>query len=472
MSGEFDLDALHRRLASAPDGAKLKPIGLQAVLLGDGVLEQLADVVAGLTSRSRLAGPVALLTGPTPKKYGSGDLLEYVTALLSSTMDVRTVTLGGRGQRVHADEATLEGAAQRCEGAGAVVAVGSGTIADIGKMVVSGQGIPYAVVQTANSVNGFTDDRSVLLINGVKRTKASTWPNAVVVDTDVLSGTPVEMNLAGVGDSMAMFTAPADWYLATVLGMGDSYSASVVSLTRDLGPTLLQAAPRVPGGDRAALLVVANTLTLSGISMGVAGTTSPCSGMEHVVSHMLEMASMKSGTEPALHGAQVGASSVLAALVWQRVLEELADGGLLRARAPEPAQAEARIRAAFLPLDPSGEMAQECWRDYKRKLARWAQVEERVERVAAQWPSHERVLRELLAEPIELAGALRTAGAPAQLSELTPPVDDGDARWAVGNCHLMRDRFSVADMACFLGIWGEADVEALFSQAGALAGAA
>ena len=82
--------------------------------------------------------------------------------------------------------------------------------------------------------------------------------------------------------------------------------------------------------------------------MGVAGTTAPCSGMEHTVSHLIEMAAMQAGHEPALHGAQVGASSVVAALLWRRVLDELADGGLVTGRRPSTRpRAEAGVRAAF-----------------------------------------------------------------------------------------------------------------------------
>jgi Glycerol dehydrogenase and related enzymes len=253
--------------------------------------------------------------------------------------------------------------------------------------------------------------------------------------------------------------------------MDDSYSPTVVALAREQGPALLAAAPFVPNADRTALGQVATTLTLSGISMGIAGTTAPCSGMEHSVSHLLDMATVQAGNEAALHGAQVGASSIVAALLWHRVLDELADGGLSRVQVPDPAEAEAGVRAAFLAIDPSGNMAEECWRDYERKLARWARARERIELAAQQWPSHDRALRDLLSEPQALVAALRSAGAPVQFSEVTPLVDEDAARWAVASCHLMRDRFSVADMACFLGIWDDSCVDAVLTDAAALGGA-
>jgi glycerol-1-phosphate dehydrogenase [NAD(P)+] len=471
MTGSFDLAAVRRRLDGAPDGAGLHPIGLKAVLVGDGTLEALPDVIDELVGRPKRPGPVAMVCDLTPKRYRSGELMEFVTKSVASVARVRGMFLGVPGHNVHADEETLQRAMLECEGASCIVAVGSGTIADIGKVVAAGHGLPYVIVQTANSVNGFGDDRSVLLVNGVKRTLPSTWASVLIADSDVLVDAPAAMNAAGLADLIAMFTAPADWYLSNLFGMDDSYSPTVVALAREQGPALLEAARLVPKADRGALSQVATTLTLSGISMGVAGTTAPCSGMEHAVSHLLEMAAVQAGDEAALHGLQVGVSSIVAALLWQRVLGEIADGGLSRLSVPEAAESERAVRAAFADVDPSGEMAAECWRDYERKLARWAQAGERVERASEQWPAHELALRRLLAGPEAIATALRAAGAPVQFHELDPSVDQGSARWAVASCNLMRERFSVADLAFFLGIFDESCVDALLDEASALGGA-
>ena len=70
---------------------------------------------------------------------------------------------------------------------------------------------------------------------------------------------------------------------------------------------------------------------------------------------------------------------------------------------------------------------------------------------------------EALIEPSELAVALGSAGAPVHLSQLDPPVDAELARWAVANCHLMRDRFTVADLAFFMGMWDAGAVAEVLS---------
>jgi glycerol-1-phosphate dehydrogenase [NAD(P)+] len=474
LTGTFDLEALRRRLESAPENARLKPVGLQRVVVGDGALGALPDVVAGLVGTQARSGPVALLSDLTPKSRRSEDLLGLVTDLVTSRIGVRHVFAGTADRGTHADEQTLTDATRACAGAACLVAVGSGTVADIGKVLAAAHGLRYVIVQTADSVNGFADDRSVLLVKGVKRTTPSTWADVLIADTDVLVGAPAEMNVSGLADLTAMFTAPADWYMATVLGIDDTYSPTVVSLAREQGPALLETARLVRDADRTALNQLAEILTLSGISMGIAGTTAPCSGMEHAVSHLLEMAAVKQAGAAALHGLQVGVSSVVAALLWQRVLDELADGGMSRIQVPDAADAETAVRFAFAGVDPSGNMGEECWRDYVRKLGRWARSGGRIEMAARQWPSHDRLLRGLLAGPEALVASLRNAGAPVRFCELTPFVEDDVARWAVASCHLMRDRFSVADMALFLGIWDESFVEGILADAdrlGALAGA-
>jgi glycerol-1-phosphate dehydrogenase [NAD(P)+] len=468
MTDSFDLAALRSRLDEAPDGATLRPIGLGSVHVGDGALEALPDAVASLL-RER-SGSVAIVSDHTPKRYRAGELLEFVTKAVASVVKVRGVFVGDPGHNAHADEETLARAKKQSQGASCIVAVGSGTVVDIGKVLAASHNVPYLVVQTADSVNGFADDRSVLLIKGVKRTMPSTWANVLIADSDVLAEAPVEMNASGLADLIAMFTAPADWYLANLLGMDDSYSPTVVALAREQGPALLEAARRVPEADRGALGQIASTLTLSGISMGIAGTTAPCSGMEHAVSHLLEMAAVKAGDEAALHGLQVGASSVVASLLWQRVLDEIADGGLERVVVPDAVASESAVRAAFLTVDPSGDMAAECWREHEKKLARWSQVRDRVAMAAAQWPSHEKALRHLLAPPTTIVEALLSAGAPVNFADLTPSVSDEAARWAVASCNLMRERFSVADLASFLGIWDEAFVDGLLAEAKSFGG--
>jgi len=221
------------------------------VKIGSGALEEL-PALAGSLMPERRGRPVALLTDRVVKRRAGSDLLPLVEELLGGSARVRVIAVeGGEGGRVHADAPTIERVIAETNGAAGLVTVGSGTLADIGKAASDARsGLPHVVVQTATSVNGFTDDQSVLLVKGVKRTTHTRWPDALVADAEVLLGAPLALNLAGVGDLAAMFTAPADWQLAHALGMADSYSATVVDMVRTHGADVLAAAGAWPAAIR------------------------------------------------------------------------------------------------------------------------------------------------------------------------------------------------------------------------------
>ena len=322
-------------------------------------------------------------------------------------MTVRQVTLGDERATVHADALTLRRAATAAAGAGVVVSVGSGTIADIGKALSAELGrVPHVVVQTAASVNGFADDQSVLLLDGVKHTTATRWPERLVIDTDVIARAPVELNRAGFGDLLATYTAPADWRLAQLVGQDDSYSPFAVELARAHVDAVLDHADGIHRADPEALEHLSAALTLSGIAMGVAGRTAPGSGMEHTVSHLLEMAE-RPGVEAPLHGAKVGALSVLAAMLWARVRTVARAGGLRALRFPTAEELEPRVREAFAVLDPSGRVGEACWRDYARKLERWNDARDHARDAVAALAGVRRRAR----PPAGLAGAARRGAA-------------------------------------------------------------
>jgi glycerol-1-phosphate dehydrogenase [NAD(P)+] len=225
---------------------------------------------------------------------------------------------------------------------------------------------------------------------------------------------------------------------------------------------LLRAAPLLRQADADAIDLTARRVTLSGIGMGLARTTAPASGVEHAVSHLLEMAATSQGRRNAYHGAQVGAAAILAALVWQHVIRRVRAGARLM-RCPSDDDMRPVVARAFGSLDSSGGMADECWRDYQSKLARWRTVHGHADELD---PAQLDDAARLLEDPAVLRTALDASGAPVQMAELDPPVDADTTRWALANCHLMRARFTVVDLAFMLGIWEPADVDAVLAAAG------
>ncbi len=469
-----DLEAIDRWLRDSPDPGARRPVGLRAIDLGVTALDALPRRVSD--ARGDRVGDVVVLTDATPIRRGDRDLKADVVARLLTAVDdaaVRHVTLGRERPELHADETALAEADRAIAGAALVVSVGSGTITDIAKDATFRAGLPFVAVQTAVSVNAFSDDMAVLLRNGVKRTVTSHWPTALIVDLAVIADAPGAMNRAGFGELMAMFTAPADWYLASAVGVDHSYDPAVVRLFRDGGDRLLRSAPGVAAADHGALAELASQMTLTGIAMGLAGRTAPLSGTEHTISHLLDRAAAVDGRETAFHGAQVGVAAIIVALAWRRVLRDLDPDRIARdaaSAATVPLDARwPRVAAAFDRLDPSGGASQECWSDYRRKVERWNAATDQRAALAAGWAGHRAVLEDLVLAPEALVDGLRTAGAPTRFSELDPAISPDVARWALASCHLMRDRFTVADLIDLTGAigggWDDAFADELLAEA-------
>ena len=198
------LEDAEERLSRDGQRARRRPIGLRQIIQGDDVLGVLPDLVARLAA----PGPVLVLADAAPMARDGVDLKPHVVALLSGH-GARLVTLGEPGEELHADMAAVDAARAALAGAGCVVAVGSGTLCDIGKKATEGPpATPYIVVQTACSVNAFSDDMAVLLLHGAKRTIPSRWPDALVIDLGVIADAPAALNQAGVGELTSMFTGP------------------------------------------------------------------------------------------------------------------------------------------------------------------------------------------------------------------------------------------------------------------------
>ena len=455
------LDALRERL-----GPGRRPIGIQRIRLGPDVLDCLGDDVAEI----RRDGDVLVVADHTPMRRRGEDLKAMVVAALERRFPTRIATLGTAGVDLHADEAASAELDRHMAGVGCVVSVGSGTITDLAKDASLRAGaIPFVVVQTAASVNAFSDDMAVLLRDGVKRTVPSRWPDIVIADVDVLASTPHEMQLAGFGELCSMFTAPADWYLASAIGMDDTYDPEIVALFREGADAVLESAGRLPtiGRDPAMVEELAGRMALTGIAMGVAGRTAPLSGTEHLVSHLLDMRAAAVDGETALHGAQIGVASVLAATIWHDTLDRFDPSVLARRDLQvDSAAVQQQVRDAFDALDPSGRMADECWRDVGRKVDRWSSKESEVRAFAGDWDRHHASLRGLVAPPDRLRAALTAAGAPSTIGELDPPTSDAVVRWALTALPLMRDRFTVVDLRFLTGDWDTATTDRLLEASG------
>jgi glycerol-1-phosphate dehydrogenase [NAD(P)+] len=462
-----DLSHLHRVrdvLAAHDTNRQFTDLGMAEVHITDDVLILLADVIdRQLQAAGRTAGhraEVRLIVDPVLIRRQGADLKAQVEAIIAAHHNVRRVTLDDGHAILHADETILDRAAAASVGADAVVSVGGGTITDVAKVAAERNGVPvHIVVQTAASVDGYTDNFAVVLQNGVKTTLPSRWPEAVLADMTVIADAPHYLNASGFGELLSMYSAPGDWYLASRMGMDAKYAPVLLDMLNLCGEGIEDWSGGIAGGAASACTRLTSALAMRGIVTGVGGTTASLSGMEHLVSHMFDMAGGELHEPTGLHGAQVGVGSVIRAAAWEVFRERVEVEGLDPARLfPVIDEPEARVKAGFAWLDPSGRIGAECWGRYRKKLVAWHAARDHVTAAFADWGGLCREQERLSFGSHKMALYLHRAGAAKRRTDLDPAPSADRMHWAVQNCQFMRERFTVADLLTLAGWWDDAGV--------------
>jgi glycerol-1-phosphate dehydrogenase [NAD(P)+] len=195
-------------------------------------------------------------------------------------------------------------------GADAVVAIGGGKTIDVAKSACALAGLPLIVVPTQLTADGIASPVSVVRdSSGHLRSGPGRLPIAVAVDLDVVAAAPVARTRAGLGDLLANPCALHDWRLAAEAGADevDDFAALLSQSGFDL---VYGVAPAIGDGVPAPAFLhrLLRGLVLSGLAMEIAGSSRPCSGAEHLISHALD--DRRPGT--AQHGEQVAFGALVA----------------------------------------------------------------------------------------------------------------------------------------------------------------
>ena len=199
---------------------------------------------------------------------------------------------------------------------GILIGVGSGTINDLCKIVSYKMKLPFAIVGTAPSMDGYASVMAPLIVQRQKITYPAHYPVIIVTDTDLLNTAPLIMKQAGFGDVIGKYTALTDWRLAHKV-KGDHYCAVTAELVQNAVDDCVANMDAYFGGSPEAVLKMNDTLLLTGISIGLIGYTRPASGSEHHLAHFWEIDAIARGVEHPLHGNSVGLGSIASAEVYK-----------------------------------------------------------------------------------------------------------------------------------------------------------
>lgn len=314
-------------------------VEISEILVGSGVFVRLPEVV------ERLGARTILLVADENTYAVAGKQAEQL--LTAAGISVRRFVYPGT-DRLVPDEAALGALlAELMPEDDLLLAVGSGTLNDITRLVSARTKIPYVIAATAPSMDGFASTVSPLILGGHKITKDGVYPAAIVADVDILKDAPMEMLTAGYGDVLGKLTSNADWRLAREL-KGESYCDICAELVNQAVEKCAENAVDFRLRKPEAVYHVTQGLILSGVAMGLFGNSRPASGAEHHFSHYWEVEALKHGEAHSLHGNSVAVGAVLSASLYELAAPHLPKGFM----PPDKTQVLSLLRSAGAPVHP------------------------------------------------------------------------------------------------------------------------
>lgn len=198
-----------------------------------------------------------------------------------------------------------------------IAGVGGGTVIDITKVCAYHTKIPFLSIPTAASHDGITSSQASIKGRNVVSMRVHS-ALGIVVDTNVIKKAPKRLTASGCADAISNYSAVLDWKLAHE-EKGEYYGDYAASLSMLSAQIVMYNADRIM--DNIQILIEA--LISSGVAMGIAGSSRPCSGSEHQFSHALDTICPK----PALHGEQCGVGTIMMTYLhgkdWEKVRDAL-----------------------------------------------------------------------------------------------------------------------------------------------------
>ena len=208
-----------------------------------------------------------------------------------------------------------------------ILAVGSGTVNDSCRLASYRLCLPYAVVATAPSMDGYASAGSPFLHDGTKTTVQATTPKHIIGDLDVLCRAPWDMMLAGIGDMFGKYTGLLDWELARDYS-GEYFCSKIANDVLDATNKCLQNGYALSNRDAECVKNVMEGFLVTGLGMAFTGNSRPASGSEHIVAHAWELFDVENNRPPHLHGLEVCEATRLIAIMYKMLLEETEDAHL------------------------------------------------------------------------------------------------------------------------------------------------
>jgi len=333
-----------------------------------------------------------------------------------------------------------------------LVGIGSGVINDICKIISRQKALPFIIVGTAPSMDGYASSTSSVVRDGLKVSVDSRCPDVIIGDLDVLAASPMLMIQAGLGDMLAKYTSVCEWRIGHIV-TGEYYCEEVAAIIRSALKKIVDNAAGIISRDNAAVKAVMEGLIISGIAADYAGVSRPVSGVEHYFSHLWDMRALEFGTPWSLHGIQCGIGTLLAAKGYENLVKHTPD--IQRVNEYSDAfDSEKRCTEIKEYLGKAGDAILETLFSsdrYNREkhLARLCNI-------AENWDEILRIVKDEMPSSGRILEILRTIDAPVSSADIGIPVSENPLTFRL--TMDIRDKYILSTLMFDLGLTDEAEM--------------
>ena len=280
---------------------------IKYLVIEEGALKKIPELVAEYSN-------ILLVADVNTYRVCGKEVEELISDKVESTL-----VYEGEGVLVPNEEAIDKLQAKVTDKTDLIVGVGSGVINDLCKQVSFANKLPYYIVATAPSMDGYASKGSALILGGMKVTLNADVPTAIIADVDVIKNAPFDMIQAGYGDIIGKFSCLNDWKLSHVVN-GEYICDYVYNATLDTTKETLGLASKLNERDPEAVCALMKALVTVGILMAYVGNSRPASGSEHHLSHYFEIVGILNDEPYFPHGVDVCYSAIETCKIREQVL--------------------------------------------------------------------------------------------------------------------------------------------------------
>lgn len=373
-------------------------VAIKNIFIGEGTINKIKELLSEFIGKKIFIiqdANTCRVAGNTVEKLLKNDFLIKIHTFTDSPLIADEKALGRIIMEIPKDTAVI-------------VAVGSGTINDLSRFTSYKLNIPYVIVGTAPSMDGYASVVSPLIVEGVKKTYDAVYPYGIIADISIMKQAPMVMLQAGFGDILGKYTALADWHLANLL-KGEYFCPTIEKLVNRAIDKCVKAASKLATRDTETVESITEALILTGLAIGMVGSSRPASGEEHHLSHCWEMVFMNEGRKVKyLHGNNVGvgvgiiiqAYKYLSTIDIKKIYDTKQYMNLNKSRWSETLK------------DVFGKTSQDII-DFKESSIHFSPVERKkdMDKIMANWPEILKIGKELLPEFKEVEATMKSSGA-------------------------------------------------------------